>query len=92
VQLGNGAVEARVFMPAGNFLGINTGNGDIDVAIPRNTSALIRATAWHGVVSVSNLDVEFEFQTDNGVAGTLNGGLGFIQLTSGNGKVALAGY
>ncbi len=92
VEIGNGSVDARVTMQLGATLGISTGNGDIDLDVPVTTSAFILATAANGMVSVSNLDVDFQFKTDNALAGTLREGLGSIRLASGNGSVNLVGY
>ncbi|MGD2152040.1 MAG: DUF4097 family beta strand repeat-containing protein [Gemmatimonadales bacterium] len=92
VQIANGSVDARVFLPLFGALFVSTGNGDIDVAIPENTSAELLASAGNGTVSVSNLTVSTEYQTSNAISGQLGDGLGLIQLASGNGSVTLVGY
>jgi hypothetical protein len=94
VRVGNGSIDARVVLPLGTTVGISTGNGDIGFAVPVTTSAAILATAGNGTVSVTNLDVDYEYRTDNALAGTLGAGLdlGLIQLTSSNGGVAIVGY
>lgn len=94
VRVGNGSIDASVVLPWGTTVGISTGNGDIDLALPVTTSATILATAANGTVSVTNLDIDYEYRTENALAGTLGVGLdlGLIQLTSRNGGVALVGY
>jgi hypothetical protein len=91
-QTRNGAIVARVDLPFGGQLRISTGNGNIDLAIPAETSADLLATAGNGSVISSNLFFSNLFQTDNVISGRLAEGLGFISVASGNGDVTLVGY
>ncbi len=91
-QTRNGAIAARLELPFGGQLRLSTGNGEIDLAIPAETSADLLATAGNGTVSSSNLFFSNLFQTDNVISGRLAEGLGFISVASGNGDVTLVGY
>lgn len=92
VQLGNGAVEADVTLPLDGTLEMGVGNGEIDLRIPRSTSALFSASVGTGMITLANLTLEDVVSTPATLSGRLGTGRGAIDLTLGNGTITVTGF
>ena len=92
VDLANGGVEADVTLPPAGVIDIGVANGAIELSIPQNTSAQFSASVGNGGISVVGLDLQNEVSTTTSVTGTLGAGDGQIQLTTGNGAIAVVGF
>lgn len=92
VQLGNGGVVADVTLPLDGTLEMGVGNGEIELRIPRSTSALFSASVGTGQITMSNLTLEDVVSTPATLSGRLGAGRGIIDLTLGNGAIAVTGF
>lgn len=92
VQVWNGNIEADLTLPFQGTADIAAGNGNIELALPRNTSAWLVATTAHGRVDVVNLELTSEVRTSRSLVGTLGAGHGRIRLSTTNGGIRVTGY
>ena len=92
VGLVNGQIDARITLPLGGTIDLETVNGGIDLSIPRNTSARLEARVLNGTVTVSNLPLRNSVQTPTSVVGTLGSGRGTISLGTVNGGIEVSGF
>ncbi len=79
VNLVNGVIESEVTLPLNGTIDLNTVNGNINLAIPANTSAGFSAAVTIGSISVSNLVLQNEVRTSTSLSGTLGNGQGTIK-------------
>ncbi len=88
----NGAIEAEFRTVAREGLRLETTNGGIALAIPRDTRATIAARVANGHIDVSSLAVAVTGEISRRrLDGTLNGGGGLISLQTTNGRIAVRG-
>jgi hypothetical protein len=92
VGMANGSVDARITMPPGGLIGVTTGNGEIDLAIPLSTSAQFLAETANGGVTVVGLNLQGGVVEPNKVTGTLGDGNGTISLIVSNGTIYVEGF
>lgn len=92
VNVANGTIESDVTLPLAGTIDLNTGNGNINLAIPTNTSAEFSATVAIGSISVSNLVLQNEVRTSTSRRGTLGNGQGTISLKTINGNIRVSGF
>jgi len=92
VNLVNGIIESEVTLPLNGTIDLNTVNGNINLAIPANTSAGFSAAVTIGSISVSNLVLQNEVGTSTSLSGTLGNGQGTISLKAEEtGNISLSG-
>lgn len=91
VRLTNGSILADLALPDNAVVDLRTVNGDIDLFVPRTTSAELSAQVTNGRVSVSNLTVLDVVQSSRSLEGTLGSGRGEILLRSTNGRIRIEG-
>jgi hypothetical protein len=92
VNVANGTIESDVTLPVNGTIDLNIGNGNINLAIPANTSAGFSAIVSIGSISVSNLVLQNEVSTPTSRRGTLGNGQGTISLETGNGNIRVSGF
>lgn len=80
VTLTNGIIESEVTLPFNGTIDLKTVNGNINLAIPENTSAEFSASVTFGSISVLNLELQNEVSTSTSRSGTLGNGQGTISL------------
>lgn len=82
IDLVAGTIEGEVTLPLNGAIDMKTVTGDINLAIPVNTSAEFSAAVTNGGISVSNLVLQNEVRTSTFWSGTLGSGQGTITLES----------
>jgi len=92
INLTNGKVDCKMRLPERGSCGITTINAEIQLLIPKNTSANFAAGVINGIVSVSNLTIQNMQNALNFVNGTLGNGNGTIRLEAINGVISASGY
>lgn len=92
VGLTNGAVYSKMALPLNGFCKINTVNGQIQLSIPKTTSAELAAKVTNGTVSVSNLMLKNMVNSRNSISGVLGNGEGTITVESVNGTISVSGF
>jgi len=92
VMVSNGSIHADVTLPPGGTILLSTGNGNIDLSIPKSTSAAFSALVANGTISVSDLEFTNAVQPPKSVTGTLGDGNGEIGLrVDANGSIFVHG-
>lgn len=91
-ELVNGDIDADVVLPDGDLCRIGITNGDIRLAIPRNTSAELYAQVTNGEIALTNLQLADMTSTKQFVSGILGDGDGTIDLRTTNGDIEVRGY
>ena len=91
MELVNGRIDANATVPGGGSIELRLTNGNIELEIPRNTSAEFSARVGNGTITLSNLALGNQRRTPTSVEGTLGGGNGAILLTTVNGPIAVRG-
>jgi hypothetical protein len=93
----NGGVEFEVLSPldSGASIQLDTVNGGVTLALPRDSKATISARCVNGGVQVENLDIareeeSREFERRRRLNGTMNGGGAQVKLNTTNGGVRLS--
>ena len=92
VSLTNGKISGRVFLPENGTCNLSLVNGNVNLLVPRATSADVDATVAIGSVSVTNLPIVYATNSRTAVSGVLGSGKGTIRLSSVNGIVQLIGF
>jgi hypothetical protein len=92
VSVDIGSVDGTVTLPPGGEIMIATGIGDIDLRIPKSTSAELSALVGFGAITWNNLDLLNAVHTNNSLTGTLGDGAGLIDLDTRNGNIDVTGY
>jgi len=90
-SLANGKIECRSSHSPTKSVALSTINGDIELGIPRNSSARLTAKLVHGKITTSNLTFSNETRRSQSVTGTLGGGLVLIDLSTVNGDISVNG-
>jgi DUF4097 and DUF4098 domain-containing protein YvlB len=88
----NGNVAGTVTLPPDGEIRFSTVNGDLDVRIPRSTSAELSADVDNGTITWDNLDLMDTVHTTQALTGTLGEGAGLIELETVNGDIDLVGF
>jgi len=91
LTVGNGGISSQATLLAGSAVRVDAGNGNIQLRIPRSTSALVDAAVGNGLITVSGLPLSQKIQDETTLSGRLGTGNGSIVLRSGNGNIALVG-
>lgn len=78
----NGQIQAAITLPLNGVIDMTTLNGDIDLEIPVNTSAVLSASVTVGTITTQNLVLQIMVKTPTFLSGTLGNGQGTIQLES----------
>jgi hypothetical protein len=92
VSVEDGSVDATVTLPPGGEVMISTGIGDIDLRVPKSTSAELFALVGFGAITWDNLDLLNAVHTNQSLTGTLGDGTGLIDLDTRNGNVDVTGF
>lgn len=92
VSLINGKISGRVFLPENGTCNLSLVSGNVNLLVPRATSANVNATATVGSVSVTNLPIVYGTNSRTAVSGVLGTGKGTIRVSSINGIVQLIGF
>ena len=91
VILVNGAIDGEVVLPLNGTIELSTATGNIQLAIPVDTSAEFSATTLFGNINVSNLVFQDELTTSTSLTGILGSGQGMISLNA-MGDITVAGF
>ena len=87
IDLGNGIVDALVWLPDGGTMDYSVGNGILRVSLQPDPSAEFSATVGNGPIVVSGLTLHETSSGPGFLRGTLGNGQGLIDLSVGNGSV-----
>jgi len=91
-ELVNGDVDADVILSDGDLCRIGVTNGDIRLAIPRDTSAELYAQVTNGEIMLTNLELSDMSSSRQFVSGILGDGDGLVDLRTTNGDIEVRGY
>ena len=93
VGLANGTIDSEVVLPLQGTIDLKVATGgDIQLAIPTNTSATFSATTLFGVINISsNLVLQDVVETSTSLSGTLGSGDGEISLGT-MGDIYVSGF
>ena len=95
VSLTNGHIQAEVTLPtdeAFDSIDMATANGDVDLDIPKSTSARFMASVLNGTISISGLALNDPVSTATSLKGKFGDGRGLIALSLGNGDLRVSGF
>jgi len=92
ILLTNGKVFCQMILPETGNCEITSVNAEMQLQIPKNTSANFAAGVVNGIVNVTNLDFQNLQSANNFVNGMLGNGNGIIRLEAVNGVVSASGY
>lgn len=92
VSVTNGTISGRVYLPENGSCNFTLVNGNVNLLVPRTTSANVNATAAVGTVSVTNLPIVYGTNSRTTVSGVMGSGKGTIRLSTVNGLVLLIGF
>jgi hypothetical protein len=92
VSVTNGTISGRVYLPENGNCNFTLVNGNVNLLVPRTTSADVNATVAVGTVSVTNLPIVYGTNSRTTVSGVLGSGKGTIRLSTVNGLVQLIGF
>jgi len=76
----NGQIQGTVTLPLNGVIDMTTLNGDIDLEIPVNTSAILSASVTVGTITAQNLVLQNVVSTPTFLSGILGNGQGTIEL------------
>lgn len=76
----SGTLDSEITLPVDGTIDLHTVNGNINLAIPADTSAELSAHVIFGSISVSTLLLQNETSTSDFLIGTLGDGQGTITL------------
>lgn len=76
----NGQIQGAVTLPLNGIIDMTTLNGNIDLEIPVNTSAVLSASVTVGTITTQNLALQISTSTPTFLRGTLGNGQGTIKL------------
>jgi len=88
----NGQVYGKVTLPIEGFCRINAVNGQIQLSIPKTTSAEFDAKVTNGTINVSNLMLKNMVSSRKSVSGILGSGQGLIHVETVNGMISVSGF
>ena len=92
VRLTNGGIAADLRIEDDEAIDLLTVNGNVDLAIPTSTNALLSIALANGTISVTNLTVSNQSSSNTTLNGTLGTGEGAITLRTTNGNISLLGF
>lgn len=92
VSVVHGSVEGTVTLPSGGEIKAFTLGGDIDLRVPKTTSADLTALVQFGTIAWRDLALRNVVETSRSLTGTLGDGAGRIDLETRNGDIHLAGF
>jgi hypothetical protein len=92
IHLTNGKVDCKMTLPEAGKCEITSVNAEIQLAIPKITSANFAAGVVNGIVKVSSLDFQNLQSANNFVNGMLGNGDGTIRLEAVNGLIDASGF
>jgi hypothetical protein len=87
----NGNADVQMQLPENGVCRLATVNGEIDLSIPKTTSARVDAALVAGKISLLNLSLNNQVSNKNTLTGTLADGKGQISLQTVNGDIILDG-
>ena len=88
----NGDIVGTAILPPGGEVVLSTVNGDIELDIPKSTSAGIFALVSSGAIRWDNLDLKNVISTNKSLQGILGDGTGLIDLETTNGYIDVIGF
>jgi hypothetical protein len=88
----NGTIYGKITLPVNGICAMCSVNGQIQLGIPRTTSAALTARVTNGTVSVTNLTLNNMVSSRNSVCGTIGSGQGTISVESVNGTISVSGF
>lgn len=91
VSVDDGSIDGSVTLPPGGEIMLSTGIGDIDLRVPKSTSAELSALVGFGAITWNNLDLLNAVHTTRSLTGTLGDGSGLIDLDTRNGNIDVTG-
>jgi hypothetical protein len=89
IGLGNGTVSADVLLVDTCSASVSLGNGELNFTIPDNINAMLVASVGNGLISNNGLNFQNQQITSRQFSGTLGSGVGNINLSVGNGNIAM---
>jgi hypothetical protein len=87
----NGNVDVQMQLPENGACRLATVNGEIDLTIPKTTSARVDAALVAGKISLLNLSLNHQVSNKNTLSGTLLDGKGQISMQTVNGNIHIEG-
>jgi hypothetical protein len=91
-HLVNGTISGEVTLPPHGSCRLGAINGEMELTIPQETSALLSAEVISGSVSVSGLELHDTQNTPTAIHGALGSGNGTIELEAINGTIMVRGF
>ena len=92
VSVDHGSIDGTVTLPSGGEIMFSTGIGDIDLRVPKSTSAELSALVGFGAITWNNLDLLNAVHMAKSLTGTLGDGTGLIDLDTRNGNIDVTGF
>jgi hypothetical protein len=92
VSLVNGQIAAKITLPLNGTIGLANVNGNVALQIPINSSAEFSAGLVNGIITITNLTLQNQVNTNTKVTGTLGNGEGTISLATVNGYISATGF
>jgi DUF4097 and DUF4098 domain-containing protein YvlB len=90
-HLVNGQISGFIILPLNGTVDMNLVNGNIDLDIPKETSAEFTADVTNGQIRVSNMDLHDIIQTPRSFKGICGEGRGDVSLRTVNGNIGIVG-
>ncbi len=91
-QLTNGNINSQLFLPESGECKLHTVNGEINLSIPRSTSAYFSAGVQNGTISIKDITIHTSQSTKRSITGILGDGEGKINLQTVNGNISVNGF
>lgn len=91
VHLVNGTIDCHMTLGAAGFAFLSTVNGEIQLDIPKDTSARLHAGTSNGEIRFENLSVHGETRNARDRSGTIGDGGSQIELNVVNGTITVRG-
>ena len=91
IDVGNGNTSADVVLLDVCSVNIVTGNGNINLYIPRSTNASLSASVGNGTISSTGLTIQDQQYSGTTLTGEIGSGVGEIILNTGNGNIKVSG-
>jgi hypothetical protein len=92
VSVGNGRIDATITLPLNGVIRLSSVNGDLDLRIPKTTSAELSALVDNGAITWGQLELTDTLTTNHSLSGTLGDGAGVIDLDTTNGDIRITGF
>lgn len=92
VSIVNGQIRGHMTLPLDGSNNMSTVNGNIDLDIPKNTSAEFSSKVVNGEIRLSKLELQNTVSSPTLLRGTLGRGQGTIALSTVNGNINVAGF